>query len=135
LPNDGDFGGALQVVDSNPIILGSDLSGAVQDFDQSGRPSISFTLHPAGAQRFGKETSQSVGKYFAIVLDNRIVSAPQIQGPIMTGNGQITGNFTIDEAEQLAIVLRSGALPAKSTRALARIRSSPASWPRWSASC
>jgi protein-export membrane protein SecD len=113
LPNDGDFNGGLQVIETDAIITGADLSGATQDFDQRNRPSISFQLHPAGAQRFGRATAANVGRPFAIVLDDRIVSAPTIQSPIMTGNGQITGSFTIESAEQLAIVLRSGALPAK----------------------
>jgi protein-export membrane protein SecD len=113
LPNDGDFQGALQVVETDAIITGSDLSGASQAFDERNRPSISFQLHPAGAQRFGRHTAENVGRPFAIVLDDRIVSAPTIISPIMTGSGQITGSFTIEEAEQLAIVLRSGALPAK----------------------
>jgi protein-export membrane protein SecD len=112
LPDDS-LNGQLQVLETDTIITGSDLSGATQDFDQRNRPSISFQLHPAGAQRFGRVTSENVGRLFAIVLDNRVVSAPEIISPIMTGSGQITGSFTIEEAEQMAIVLRSGALPAK----------------------
>jgi protein-export membrane protein SecD len=105
--------GQTQVVFDDPIITGQDLQSASQSFDQSGQPNISFTLRSAGAQRFGKATSENVGKPFAIILDDHIVSAPTINSPITTGSGQITGSFTIQQAESLAIVLRSGALPAK----------------------
>jgi protein-export membrane protein SecD len=112
LPDDS-VGGQIRVIDAIPIIKGGDLAGASQARDQSNNPSISFQLHSAGAQKFGRATSQNVGKFFAIVLDNRIVSAPRIISPIMSGSGQITGSFTPQEAEQMAIILRSGALPAK----------------------
>ncbi|MBI1360437.1 MAG: protein translocase subunit SecD [Alphaproteobacteria bacterium] len=105
--------GQPEVVFDDPIITGQDLKSASQSFDQNGRPNISFTLRPAGAQRFGKTTTNNIGKPFAIILDDHIVSAPTIQSPITGGSGQITGNFTIEQAENLAIVLRSGALPAK----------------------
>ena len=106
-------GNEPQVVFDDPIITGQDLQSASQSFDQSGQPNISFSLRPAGAQRFGKATSENVGKPFAIILDDHIVSAPTINSPITGGSGQITGSFTIQQAENLAIVLRSGALPAK----------------------
>lgn len=112
LPDDS-LGGQPQVIFEDAIIRGSDLAGASQAFDESNRPSISFQLHPGGAQKFGRATTQNVGKPFAIVLDNRIVSAPRIISPITGGSGQITGSFTVAEAEQTAIILRSGALPAK----------------------
>jgi protein-export membrane protein SecD len=112
LPDDS-MGGQITVVYLDSIIQGADLSSATQDFDERGGPNIRFSLHPAGAKRFGDETRRNVGQRFAIVLDDRIVSAPVIQGPITGGSGSITGSFTIEEAEQLAVVLRSGALPAK----------------------
>jgi len=112
LPNES-MGGAPQVVLLDSIITGSDLSGARSDFDEYGRPSIAFQLHSSGAQKFGRATSQNIGRPFAIVLDNTIVSAPNIQSAITGGSGQITGSFTPEEAEQLAIVLKSGQLPAK----------------------
>lgn len=112
LPN-VEEGAAPQVLMLDNIITGSDLSGANQSQDQYGQPAIAFTLHGPGAQRFGKATSANIGVPFAIVLDNRIVSAPTIQSAITGGSGQITGNFSMQEAERLAIVLRSGALPAK----------------------
>ncbi|MDP3494092.1 MAG: protein translocase subunit SecD [Hyphomonadaceae bacterium] len=112
LPDDSQAG-AVEVIHLDSIIQGADLSGAQQDFDETGGASIAFQLHPAGAKRFGDETRKNVGQRFAIVLDDRIVSAPTIQSPIIGGSGRITGNFSIEEAEQMAIVLRSGALPAK----------------------
>jgi protein-export membrane protein SecD len=69
-------------------------------------------LDRVGAKRFGKVTSQNVGKRLAIILDNKIISAPTIQEPILGGNGQITGDFTFQSATDLALLLRSGALPA-----------------------
>jgi preprotein translocase subunit SecD len=112
LPDDS-LDGQIQVIFEDAIIVGSDLSGASQTTDDRNRPAISFQLHPPGARKFGKASSENVSRPFAIVLDNRIVSAPTINSPIMTGNGIITGSFTPEEAEQMAIVLRSGALPAK----------------------
>ena len=112
LPNDSQKG-EPQVILLDSIITGADLSGANPSFDQYGGHNISFTLHGPGAQRFGKATSANVGRPFAIVLDNHIISAPTINSPITGGSGQITGSFTQEEASQLAIVLRSGALPAK----------------------
>jgi preprotein translocase subunit SecD len=105
--------GAPQVLEEEFIVSGSDLQTASQIFDEYNRPAISFTLRPAGAQRFGKVTTENIDRPFAIVLDDRIVSAPTIQSPITGGTGRITGSFTIQEAENLAIILRSGALPAK----------------------
>ncbi len=112
LPNES-MGGAPQVVMLDPIISGSDLSGAFQAYDQYNSPNISFTLHGPGAQKFGRATSANVGRPFAIVLDNRIISAPTINSPITSGSGQITGQFTMQEAQDLAVVLASGQLPAK----------------------
>jgi len=112
LPDDS-LDGQLQVILTDAIITGADLSGASQIRDERNLPAISFQLHPPGARKFGKATSENVNRPFAIVLDNRIVSAPNIISPIMTGNGQITGSFTPEEAEQMAVILRSGALPAK----------------------
>lgn len=112
LPNES-LGGEPQVIMLDPIITGSDLSGARQDFDQYNAPSIAFQLHGPGAQKFGRATSANVGRPFAIVLDNRIISAPVINSPITSGSGQITGSFTMQEAQDLAVVLQSGQLPAK----------------------
>ncbi|MGH6970500.1 MAG: protein translocase subunit SecD, partial [Caulobacteraceae bacterium] len=92
---------------------GGMLTHAQQAFDpQSNEPVVEFRLNAAGARRFGQVTSQNVGHRFAIVLDNKVISAPVIQSPIIGGQGQITGNFTVDSATQLALLLNSGALPA-----------------------
>jgi len=73
---------------------------------------VSFTLDRVGAKKFGRVTTKNVGKQLAIILDNKIISAPTIQEPILGGNGQITGNFNFQSATDLALLLRSGALPA-----------------------
>src|SRR5208282_3378111 len=93
-------------------VTGRDLSGAEPSHDQAGRPSVNFTLNRDGAERFGRVTGANIGKMLAIVLDNRVYSAPVIHGQI-TDRGEITGgNFTPQSANDLALVLRSGALPA-----------------------
>jgi preprotein translocase subunit SecD len=76
---------------------------------------VSFKFNLKGAQRFGQATSENVGRRMAIVLDNEVVSAPRINTPITGGSGQITGNFTVKQANDLSILLRAGALPAKLT--------------------
>ncbi len=79
--------------------------------NQQNEPTVSFTLNRLGAQKFGRATSDNVGKRLAIVLDGKIISAPNINEPITSGNGMISGNFTFQEATDLALLLRSGALP------------------------
>ncbi len=111
----GDGGGPdiPYLIEKRVIVTGEQLVNAQQAVDQrSGRPVVSFTFDSQGARRFGDATKQNVGRLFAIVLDNRIISAPRIQEPILTGSGQITGNFTFESANDLAILLRAGALPA-----------------------
>ena len=83
--------------------------------NQSNEPTVSFTLDRLGAQKFGRATTDNVGKRLAIVLDGEIVSAPNINEPITSGNGMISGNFTFQEATDLALLLRSGALPTPLT--------------------
>jgi preprotein translocase subunit SecD len=112
LPNDE--GGSL-LVKRLEIVSGEMLTGATQGYDQNGRPDINMRFNGQGAQRFGDATSQNIGKRFAIVLDNRIISAPVIQGAITGGSGEITGNFTVETASNLALLLRSGALAAPLT--------------------
>jgi preprotein translocase subunit SecD len=94
------------------LVAGEMLVSASPGFDQFNRPSINFRFNGQGARRFADATAQNVGKRFAIVLDNKVISAPNIQEPITGGSGQITGNFTLQEANDLALLLRSGALPA-----------------------
>ncbi len=93
-------------------VTGRDLSGAEPSHDQAGRPSVNFTLTRDGAARFGRVTGANIGKLLAIVLDNRVFDAPEIHGQIFD-RGEITGGgFTPQKAQDLALVLRSGALPA-----------------------
>jgi preprotein translocase subunit SecD len=93
-------------------VSGRDLRSARPSLDQNNRPAVSFTLSGDGARRFGQVTEQNIGRNLAIVLDNRVFSAPRIDGRI-TDNGQIYGSFTQQEAADLSLVLRSGALPAR----------------------
>ncbi len=79
--------------------------------NQNNEPTVSFTLDRLGAQKFGRATTDNVGKRLAIVLDGKIVSAPNINEPITSGKGMISGNFTFQDATDLALLLRSGALP------------------------
>ena len=99
---------------SKRIILSGDnlLDAQPQMNNQTNETVVSFTLDRVGAKRFGKATSNGIGKQLAIVLDGKIVSAPVIRDAIVSGNGQISGNFTFQSATDLALLLRSGALPA-----------------------
>jgi preprotein translocase subunit SecD len=99
------------VVGRIAAVTGRDLSGAAPSQDENGRPSVNFTLTRDGATRFGRVTAQNINRQLAIVLDNRVVSAPVIQSQI-SDSGRITGSFTPQQAADLALVLRSGALPA-----------------------
>jgi len=112
LPNE-ELGNQPMVVKRRAVVSGEMLTSASQGFDDKGRPSINFRFNGVGAQRFGDATLNNVGKKFAIVIDNKILSAPTIEGPIMGGTGEITGAFTVETANNLALMLRSGALPAK----------------------
>ncbi|HAC59561.1 protein translocase subunit SecD [Parvibaculum sp.] len=99
------------------IMVGGDrLTDAQPGFDQqNGQPVVNFKFDSTGARQFGEVTRDNVGRPFAIVLDNEVISAPVIREPIMGGQGQISGNFTVQEANNLAILLRSGALPVAIT--------------------
>jgi protein-export membrane protein SecD len=99
---------------SKRIILNGDnlLDAQAQMNNQTNETVVSFTLDRVGAKRFGKATSSNIGKQLAIVLDGKIVSAPVIRDAIVSGTGQISGNFTFQSATDLALLLRSGALPA-----------------------
>jgi len=101
---------------SRATVDGEDLNDAQPAFDnRTNEPIVSFRFNQQGALKFGQLTRDNVGRPFAIVLDNKVVSAPRINEPILGGSGQISGRFTTQEATDLAIVLRSGALPAKLT--------------------
>ncbi len=95
------------------VVTGEMLTDASAGFDQSGRPDINFRFNGKGAQRFGDATTQNIGRRFAIVLDGKVLSAPVIQGAITGGSGEITGAFSQQQVTELALNLRSGALPAK----------------------
>ena len=94
------------------IMSGENLIDAQPNINnQNNEPTVSFTLDRLGAQKFGRATTDNVSKRLAIVLDGEIVSAPSINEPITSGNGMISGNFSFQEATDLALLLRSGALP------------------------
>ena len=95
------------------LVSGDMLADAQPGFDQrTSEPLVSFRFDGKGARRFAEATGEGVGKRFAIVLDNKVISAPVIREPITGGQGQISGNFTIESANELAVLLRAGALPA-----------------------
>ena len=106
-----DTGEKLQI--SKRIVMsGENLIDAQPSIqNQQNEPTVSFTLDRLGAQKFGRTTSDNVGKRLAIVLDGKIISAPNINEPITSGKGMISGNFSFQEATDLALLLRSGALP------------------------
>ena len=94
------------------VMSGENLIDAQPNFNsQSNEPAVSFTLDRLGAQKFGRTTTDNVGKRLAIVLDGKIISAPSINEPITGGSGIISGNFSFQEATDLSLLLRSGALP------------------------
>lgn len=94
------------------LVSGENLSAASPGFDQNNQPSINFRFNGDGARRFGDATARNIGKRFAIILDGKVISAPVIQSAITGGSGQITGNFTVESATELANLLEGGALPA-----------------------
>lgn len=104
------------LIEDRVIVSGENLVDAQATFDQrTGEPVVSFRFDAKGAARFGQATQQNVGRLFAIILDNQVISAPQIREPILGGTGQISGNFTAQSANDLAVLLRAGALPATLT--------------------
>jgi preprotein translocase subunit SecD len=104
------------VIKKQVLVSGGDLTDAQPGFDQrSGEPIVSFRFNTSGARKFAQATLENVGQPFAIVLDNEVISAPVIREPITGGSGQISGNFTVQGANDLAILLRAGALPAPLT--------------------
>jgi protein-export membrane protein SecD len=101
-------------VEKQVMVQGEDLTDAQPGFDsRNGEPVVNFRFNIRGGQKFGQVTSANVGRPFAIVLDNKVISAPRILGPITGGSGQISGRFSVEQANNLAILLRAGALPAK----------------------
>ena len=119
--NDDEFGSEkLVLADTNEdltvnkrvVISGDNLVDAQPKFDgQSNQPIVTFTLDRLGSQKFGKTTTENIGRRLAIILDNTVISAPQIREAITAGTGTISGGFSFQEATDLALLLRSGALP------------------------
>ena len=104
------------LVKRQALVEGADLTDAQASFDQrTSEPIVNFKFNSTGARKFGRATQENVGRPFAIVLDTDVISAPVIREPILGGSGQISGNFTVESANNLAILLRAGALPAKLT--------------------
>jgi preprotein translocase subunit SecD len=104
------------LLEKRVIVSGEELTDAQPGFDQrTGEPIVSFKFNTSGARKFAQVTQENVGRPFAIVLDDEVISAPVIREPILGGSGQISGSFTVESANNLAILLRAGALPAKLT--------------------
>ena len=104
------------VLEKRILVSGAELTDAQPGFDQrTSEPIVSFRFNTSGARKFAQVTQENVGKPFAIVLDNQVISAPVIREPILGGSGQISGSFTVQSANDLAILLRAGALPAPLT--------------------
>ncbi len=108
--------GEAYVLQKRAIITGENLVDAQPSFDsRTGEPVVNFRFDSVGSKRFGDVTRANVGRLFAIVLDNKVISAPVIREPITGGSGQISGQFTVQSANDLAVLLRAGALPAPLT--------------------
>jgi preprotein translocase subunit SecD len=107
-----DGSGAI-AVQRRVMVSGDQLIDAKGSYDQNGVPVVSIRFNQAGARRFGRVTQENVNKPFAIILDDKVLSAPNINEPILGGQAQISGNFTVDSANQLAVALASGKLPVK----------------------
>ena len=106
-------GSGFIAVKRRVMVSGDQLTDAKQSFDQNGQPDIDITFNTAGARRFGRVTQENVNKPFAIILDDKVLSAPNINEPILGGRAQISGNFTVQAAHDLAVSLSSGKLPVK----------------------
>jgi preprotein translocase subunit SecD len=104
----------MYIIQRRVMVSGDTLVDSQPTYDQ-GHPVVSFRFDSVGARKFAQATQQNVGKPFAIVLDGKIISAPVIREPILGGSGIITGGFTVEEAKDLAVLLRAGALPAPMT--------------------
>ena len=108
-----DTDGLYYVLERRAVVTGEQLVDAQPSFDQNGRPAVSFRFNASGGAAFGRFTADHIGEPFAIVLDGEVISAPVIQTHIAGGSGIITGNFSPEESNRLAVLLRAGALPAE----------------------
>jgi preprotein translocase subunit SecD len=124
LPGSGgsgvDAGTTYYVVRKIAPVTGQDLRSAKPGLDENNQPAVHFELKSAGAAKFGKLSGENIGRYLAIILDNKVVSAPKLEGRI-TDQGRISGGFTADSANDLSLTLRSGALPASLTNLEERV--------------
>ena len=104
------------LVESRALLSGDDLADAQPAYDQqTNQPIVTFRFNTRGATVFGDVTQRNVGRRFAVVLDEEFITAPVIRSPILGGSGQIEGNFTVESAQNLSVLLRAGALPADLT--------------------
>jgi preprotein translocase subunit SecD len=104
------------LIQKRVLVSGGDLTDAQPGFDQrTNEPIVSFRFNASGARKFAQATQENVGQPFAIVLDNEVISAPVIREPILGGSGQISGSFTVQQANDPSVLLRAGALPARLT--------------------
>ena len=110
--DDAANGSEHYVVKNEIELSGENLVDSQPQVDQNNMPAVGFRFDNAGARKFGRITTENTGRLFAIVLDNKVISAPRINEPITGGSGIITGNFTFEEANNLSVLLRAGALPA-----------------------
>ena len=112
----GSGGATVLVVKKRVMVSGEDLIDSQPSFDsRTNEPIVNFRFNTVGGRKFGDVTSKNVNRLFAIVLDGKVISAPVIREPILGGSGQISGNFTIQSAQDLSLLLRAGALPAPLT--------------------
>jgi len=115
-PGDKGEGSGEYLLREQPVVQGADLADAQPGFDsRNGEPVINFRFNQIGARKFANFTKDHVGRPFAIVLDDKVLSAPVIREPILGGSGQISGSFTVEGTNTLAVQLRSGSLPTKLT--------------------
>ncbi len=101
------------ILERAAVVTGEELTNSQPTLDQNNRPAVTFQFNPTGARKFGDYTLRNIGSPFAIVLDNEVISAPTIQSHIPGGSGIITGQFTVQETTNLAVLLRAGALPTE----------------------
>ncbi|WP_316353185.1 protein translocase subunit SecD [Candidatus Trichorickettsia mobilis] len=108
----GETDNTAVVIKKKAIVSGDQLTNAQASFDQNSRAVVAFSFSNLGGKIFAEVTKNNIGKRLAIVLDNRLLSAPVVNEPILGGSGSISGNFTVESANELALLLRAGALPA-----------------------